>query len=402
MNEWVWIGDRNERTVYANPKFCEMMEYTLDEMIGRESYDFWDKESAEKVREVNMGDRKQWKSSSYEWFLLTKSRKKIPVLLSWAPLPDWGTIGIMTDLTEVKKGEKTEKILSQALEHAGDGIMLLNKKWEILSWNHGAKKVFWYKKEEIENKSITYLFPSLEVQSIENFWGEFVGIELMTHHKTDGERMVQISLMRIFQNEDSWEASSLCIVRDITLLKRSEIELSSRYQKIKDAYDWLWVVQRQSDYMTDLISLTTQDYDKKKILWSIVHTITILCNSDACELRIYNAERDSLDHGSHFGFSGNIRVYKSIAFEESWWALAYKADRPYHKIDITEDKKIPLVKFFVQENFKSAITIWLHGNTTCAGSITILSQSENIINIYENTFLQKYLKLVEIVVNALH
>ncbi len=401
MNEWVWIGDRNEKTIYANPKFCEMIGYSLEEMIWRESYDFWDGDSKEKVRDVNIHERVNGQSSSYEGILLSKSKKRIPVLLSGAPLPDGGTIGIMTDMSKIRQGEKTEKILSQALEHASDGIILLNAKWEILSWNHGAKKIFWYKKEEIENKSIAYLFPSIEVASMENLWGEFVGIELMTHHKTDGERMVQVSLMRIFRDEDNSEVSSLCIVRDITLLKRSELELSSRYEKIKDAYDWLWLVQRQSDYMTDLISLTSQEYDKKKVLGSIVHAITLLSNTDACELRIYNGEKGTLDHGSHFWFSGNIRAYKSIPFEDSWWAMAYNTERTYHKIDITEDKKIPLIKFFVRENFKSAITIWLRGKNTCAWSITILSQSDNIINIYENTFLQKYLKLVEIIVNAL-
>ncbi len=59
MNEAVWVGDENERTIYANPRFCEIMEYTLEEMLGRESYDFWDQESAETVRKTNTSKRKQ-------------------------------------------------------------------------------------------------------------------------------------------------------------------------------------------------------------------------------------------------------------------------------------------------------------------------------------------------------
>ena len=34
MNEAVWMGDKYERTMYVNPKFCELMGYTLDEVIG--------------------------------------------------------------------------------------------------------------------------------------------------------------------------------------------------------------------------------------------------------------------------------------------------------------------------------------------------------------------------------
>jgi PAS domain S-box-containing protein len=78
MNEAVWMGDKNERTIYANPKFCKIMEYSLEEMLGKESYEFWDSESAKTVREVNLSKRKKGISSSYEGNLLTKSGKKIP------------------------------------------------------------------------------------------------------------------------------------------------------------------------------------------------------------------------------------------------------------------------------------------------------------------------------------
>jgi len=110
MNEAVWVGDRNEKTVYSNPKFCEITEYTLTEMLGRPSYDFWTPESAERVKAVNESDRKRGVSSSYEGELLTKSGRKIPVLLSGTPLPDGGTIGIMTDLREIKKKEEKMRV----------------------------------------------------------------------------------------------------------------------------------------------------------------------------------------------------------------------------------------------------------------------------------------------------
>lgn len=53
MSESIWIGDEHERTVYANPNFCRMVGYELDEIIGLESYIFWDEESANTVRNNN-------------------------------------------------------------------------------------------------------------------------------------------------------------------------------------------------------------------------------------------------------------------------------------------------------------------------------------------------------------
>ncbi len=68
----------------------------------------------------------------------------------------------------------------------------------------------------------------------------------------------------------------LYIVRDITLQKRAEKELSLRYQKIKDAYDWLGTVQRQNDYISDLISITSSAYNTQKILRSTLHGLITL------------------------------------------------------------------------------------------------------------------------------
>ncbi|MBN1258594.1 PAS domain S-box protein [Candidatus Peregrinibacteria bacterium] len=156
MNEAVWMGDVNERTIYANPKFCKIMEYTLEEMLGRASYDFWTPESAERVRNVNISHRKEGISSSYEGDLLTKSGKKIPVLLSGTPLPDGGTIGIMTDLTELKKKEnalrENEQKYRAIFENTGTATIIINENKFIILANSEFEKMAGYKKEQIESK----------------------------------------------------------------------------------------------------------------------------------------------------------------------------------------------------------------------------------------------------------
>jgi PAS domain S-box-containing protein len=127
MNEAVWVGDKFERTIYVNPKFCEITEYSLGEMLGRLSYDFWTPESAKRVKMANEGDRKRGISSSYEGDLLTKSGKKIPVLLSGTPLPDGGTIGIITDLRKIREREALveESLINRfdlAVQGSNDGL----------------------------------------------------------------------------------------------------------------------------------------------------------------------------------------------------------------------------------------------------------------------------------------
>lgn len=110
MAESVWIWDEYERTVYANPNFCRLVWYDLEEMIWRESYDFRDEESTKTVKNNN-DIRKQWESSKYEWFLKSKTWEIIPVFCSWTPIPGWWTVWIMTDLREVKSLKKVEEDL---------------------------------------------------------------------------------------------------------------------------------------------------------------------------------------------------------------------------------------------------------------------------------------------------
>jgi len=44
MNEAVWIGDKDERTVFANKKFCQFNGKSLKEIIEQQQYFYWKKE----------------------------------------------------------------------------------------------------------------------------------------------------------------------------------------------------------------------------------------------------------------------------------------------------------------------------------------------------------------------
>ncbi|QQR83313.1 PAS domain S-box protein [Candidatus Peregrinibacteria bacterium] len=121
LNEAVWMGDDHEKTLYANPKFCSMTGYSLDELLHMSSYELWTPESAALVRTVNERDRAQGISSDYEGELLTKTGAVIPVHLKGTPLPNGGTIGIMTDLRDLRAKEQEIQNLLQHIDLAIKG-----------------------------------------------------------------------------------------------------------------------------------------------------------------------------------------------------------------------------------------------------------------------------------------
>ena len=136
MDLAAWMGDKDERTIYANQKFCELIECPLEEMIGKSSYGFWTPESAKKVRHVNATDRKKGINSSYEGELITRSGKIIPVRLNGTPLPDGATVGIMEDLREIrKKDEEIKRLFHDLVEGSPIATFVVNMDHKVVYWN---------------------------------------------------------------------------------------------------------------------------------------------------------------------------------------------------------------------------------------------------------------------------
>lgn len=125
MQECVWVGDENERTIYANPKFCQLLGYTLEEIIGEESYIFWDEESARTVQKNNEL-RKHGDASQYEGILKSKTGELVPVFLSGTPIPSGGTVGIITDLREINTLKRVEEELTKLNSLKDDFIALVS------------------------------------------------------------------------------------------------------------------------------------------------------------------------------------------------------------------------------------------------------------------------------------
>lgn len=115
MWEAVWIWDENEKTVYANKVFLDIVWYNLNEIIGKESYNFRDDESIQIVKDNNLL-RKKWQKSTYYGYLKSRKWELIPVYTSGTPISWWWTVWIMTDL----------RILNQSIEKINHLTLLVN------------------------------------------------------------------------------------------------------------------------------------------------------------------------------------------------------------------------------------------------------------------------------------
>lgn len=178
MENGIWIADDDVRVIYANPKLCELLGYSFDEIVGKTEYNFWDKESAEKVKRVVADDRIRGISSSYEAVLIAKSGEKIPCFVFGAPLPGGGTIGMMTDLREIRKkdfelreSEAKYKELFKKYEELFDttssGVAVYEavdngEDFVIMNFNKAAEKIEKINREKIIGQKVTKVFPGIK------------------------------------------------------------------------------------------------------------------------------------------------------------------------------------------------------------------------------------------------
>lgn len=109
MLEGLWVSDENDETLYWNKSLENMLGYRFSEVIGKPVHHFTDNENSA-ILKKELAKRRKNKPSVYELEYVSKSGKRIPVIVSGAPTLDAdgnfsGSFAIIMDISERKKME---------------------------------------------------------------------------------------------------------------------------------------------------------------------------------------------------------------------------------------------------------------------------------------------------------
>ena len=117
LNEGFGVVNEGSIFTYVNSRFCEMLGYSCDELVGHPINEFLNRKNSE-IQKEHYGKRKDGISSKYELEWKSKSGHLIPTMISGVPILGkdrkfHGTFAVITDLSPYKAAERKYKLLAE-------------------------------------------------------------------------------------------------------------------------------------------------------------------------------------------------------------------------------------------------------------------------------------------------
>ncbi len=141
--EGIWMLDENNVIVFVNKKMCDILEYSYEELVGKQNYDFKDDEEKQRAKE-QIQRRKQGINEHNESTFITKSGKRVWVSVSTNGIFDAagqykGSLAMITDITQRKQDEealkRSEANLSAIIENTTDLVYSLDTDLRYIVFN---------------------------------------------------------------------------------------------------------------------------------------------------------------------------------------------------------------------------------------------------------------------------
>jgi PAS domain S-box-containing protein len=280
--------DENGVLTYVNEYLARMLGYSIDEMIGRSTLDFYYDEQSRKEQEKIFKKRKTGMRdpASYEVTWRRKDGQKVYSILSPTPMFDadghyTGSFAIHTDITERKRMEEalreSEEKFRTFMETASDLMHISDKDLNFTYVNQAMARSLGYSKEEMIGMNISQIIKKEVAQNdlkrnIEELAkkGE-LSFESVRVAKDGTEIHGELKTVAIFDN-DGMFSGTRGVFRDITERKQAEERLQeseSRYRTLfESAGDAIFILDPATGRFIDVnhVACERLGYNREELL----------------------------------------------------------------------------------------------------------------------------------------
>lgn len=168
LQEGVWIFNKIDQTTFINPKMCDMLGCSKNEMLNKNIYSFLNDESKKKIKQ-SIKLAKEGSSATIEIYFTTRSEKLICTQVVLKPVFNdaknyQGCICLVINISEQKKAEnnfqQSDRWFKALIEKSNDMKMLSTGSGKIIYASPAVTKVLGYTNEELlQSSSVEMIHP---------------------------------------------------------------------------------------------------------------------------------------------------------------------------------------------------------------------------------------------------
>jgi PAS domain S-box-containing protein len=226
----VVLADAASRYIDANPRACQLLGYSHEELIRLDATDIIAKVDAD-GNLPTLDEIHRQVVHNREWRFQRKDGTTFSANMVAMRLPDGCLLGIIDDITNQWLAEEYREHFAAIVGSSLDAIVGKDLEGIITSWNPAAEAIFGYTAPEMIGTSIRRLVPDDRNDEEDNILAKLRKGEKVTHLETvrrtrDG-RLIDVSVtISPIRNSSGKIIGASKIARDISVLKDREAEIA--------------------------------------------------------------------------------------------------------------------------------------------------------------------------------
>ena len=245
--EGVWAVDGNDDTIFVNPKICEMLGYTRDEIMGKSLHLFLDDSMIELINSYRERREKGLKDT-YELEFIKKDGTILSTSINAAPILNEngefkGSFAFINDITNRKIAEQklkeSEERYRNLIESVPFSIALIDQQGKIVYCNPAIEKLLGYSRDELvgyEFRNLPALHPKYIPMLLKRFQKVLKGeilppLEIELYKKDNSLIWIryQSTLVKLGN-----EVLLQTVINDITEQKKADLLIEEEFIKLKE------------------------------------------------------------------------------------------------------------------------------------------------------------------------
>jgi PAS domain S-box-containing protein len=238
------ITDPAGIVLYANEQFCQLSQYTREELVGKNtnivnsgyhSEAFWS-DLWQTVRQgrVWQGEvRNKARDGSFFWIDMIIN----PLLDEQGEIERY--LAIRKDITLSKQAEAHMRFHTHILSHINEAVVGLDASHRVNFWNHGAERLYGLAAGQVMGKPLAeaytpvWLHPADEAKAMLSLDQKGTCQVEIIHRLSSGKELYVEATTQVLCNEQGGQAGLLALIRDVTERKKAAEVLNDTLQELE-------------------------------------------------------------------------------------------------------------------------------------------------------------------------